>query len=452
MLIRSALVVALIAVAASAGAALAQSNAGEQGCFNRSPDRPAQLDERIAACLRVIDDSSLSAEVRSEAHLRRALAYAQKAQHANDKADIDRAVADLSEGLRLDPDNGAAQRFVYQTRAGLHFHKGDYDQAIADYTSLLRLDPSATIYGFRGFVYATRGDHERAIADYTQAIQLEPKVARIHAQRAWSNLQAGRSEEALADADRVVMLEPDTAASYGTRVAVYRALGKTAEAVADLRKALSLEPGNDGIKEELRLTEFAATTDGAGASGEKERLKAELRKAQEAARTAQERLAALESADTKVAMAPGREASNETGSKSASADPDKLARALQTELKRVGCLSGEVDGDWGQQSRKALKDFARHAKLSIAGDDPTEAALDAAAAMNARACPLVCDDGEKLVDGRCVAKQRKVRREPAREARRNRAEPPAAESSRSGSSGGLKLCYAGGRGQMTVCP
>lgn len=137
-------------------------------------------------------------------------------------------------------------------------------------------------------------------------------------------------------------------------------------------------------------------------------------------------------------------------------EPLTLARDLQGELKRLGCLSGEVDGVWGEGSRKALKDFARHAKLSIASDEPTTAVLDAATAMKERACPLVCNDDERIVNGRCVAKERKpVRREarPASEGRRYRAERPARaerESSSSGSGGGLKLCQYGR--QMSVCP
>jgi hypothetical protein len=139
------------------------------------------------------------------------------------------------------------------------------------------------------------------------------------------------------------------------------------------------------------------------------------------------------------------------------AEPVTLARDLQGELKRLGCLSGDVDGVWGDESKKALKNFARHAKLFIANDEPTIAVLDAASAMKARACPVVCGDDQRVVNGRCVAKvrERTVRKEPAREPReerrRYRAERPSEEpKSSGGSGGGLKLCNVGGR-QMAVC-
>lgn len=446
MFLRNAFLLALLATTSSV--ALAQGSPAEQACLDRRADQPGDLEGRITACLGVIGDSVLPAEVRSEAHLRRALAYAERAAQSQDKSDIERALTDLSEGLRLDPDNRTVQLYVHQTRAWLNFQKGDYALAIADYTSLLHLDPSAAAYGYRGFVYSTQGDHARAIADYTEAIRLEPQAVRNYAQRAWSYLQSGKSAEALEDAHRVIALDPGNAASYATRVAVYRSLGKTSEAVSDLRKALSLDPDNGGIKEELRVTEASqAAALGADSKGsanaEKEQLLAEIRKAQE-------RLAVLENADTKVTMAPSREAALST--RPSPADPGKLARDLQAALKRVGCLNGEADGDWGEQSRKALKSFARHAKLSIGSDEPTEGALDAAAGIKVRVCPVVCDDDEKLVDGRCVTKQRKARREPSSEGRREARRYRAEESKGSGgSSGGLKLCYAG-RGQMSICP
>ena len=172
--------------------------------------------------------------------------------------------------------------------------------------------------------------------------------------------------------------------------------------------------------------------------------------------------AQMDASPASLAVTRGISSSIET-SFAGAVEPLALARDLQGQLKRLGCLGGEVDGVWGEGSKKALKDFARHAKLSIASDEPTPAVLDVATAMQERACPLVCDDDQRAVNGRCVAKERKpVRREAeaASERRRHRAERPSraessgGESARSsgggGSGGGLKLCHVGGRG-MAIC-
>ena len=86
--------------------------------------------------------------------------------------------------------------------------------------------------------------------------------------------------------------------------------------------------------------------------------------------------------------------------------PEGLARALQTELKRVGCDPGSLDGTWGVKSRQALERFRRLSKLALTSDEPTEAALQSVAGQVGRICPVACEAGETEVNGTCVAKAR----------------------------------------------
>jgi hypothetical protein len=141
------------------------------------------------------------------------------------------------------------------------------------------------------------------------------------------------------------------------------------------------------------------------------------------------------------------------------ADNIALARTLQRELKRVGCLDGEADGVWGDQSRAALNRFARHANVSLAGDDPNVGVLDSVTARQARVCPLVCNDDQKVVGDRCVSvtPPRRARQEPAaerREPKRAWAERPAAEprEPRGNPNSGKKLCFGGARNELVACP
>lgn len=53
--------------------------------------------------------------------------------------------------------------------------------------------------------------------------------------------------------------------------------------------------------------------------------------------------------------------------------PEDLPRALQAELKRVGCYRQGVDGDWGQGSRNALRRYFDAKKTTATGLEPTEA-------------------------------------------------------------------------------
>ena len=51
--------------------------------------------------------------------------------------------------------------------------------------------------------------------------------------------------------------------------------------------------------------------------------------------------------------------------------PEEVVIAVQTELKRVGCYPGEIDGAWGGQSREALAAFGHAAKVDVAESAPT---------------------------------------------------------------------------------
>jgi formylglycine-generating enzyme required for sulfatase activity/lipoprotein NlpI len=207
--------------------------------------------------MRVIGDTGASSEMRAAAHLRRGLAYVQKAGQLQQKEDIARAIADLSESIRLVPDNPARNE-IHQLRASLHFHSGDYERALQDYTVLIGLDAhSAQAYAYRGYVYAAKGAHDLAIADYTEAIRLDPKIVGSYNQRAWSYLQAGRAAEGLSDANRALELDQNDAAAYGTRALIHQALGHGPQSIADLRKVILLDPSNEGAREELRKMEQA---------------------------------------------------------------------------------------------------------------------------------------------------------------------------------------------------
>jgi uncharacterized caspase-like protein len=90
-------------------------------------------------------------------------------------------------------------------------------------------------------------------------------------------------------------------------------------------------------------------------------------------------------------------------------NPAALARALQTELRRVGCEPGSISGGWDAESKVALRKFVRLTRIALPTDEPTEAALQSVAGVRGRICPLECGRGEAVVDGQCVVRgQRKV--------------------------------------------
>jgi hypothetical protein len=59
---------------------------------------------------------------------------------------------------------------------------------------------------------------------------------------------------------------------------------------------------------------------------------------------------------------------------------------VQRELKRVGCYTGGLDGDWGSGSRRALTRFNERTGKSL-GTEPTATVLAEVQATRSRVCP-----------------------------------------------------------------
>src|SRR5262249_24911338 len=106
------------------------------------------------------------AALRAEAEGKRAEAEA-RARYAglirqssadSNVGDYDKAIATLSEAIRLDPTSALALR----NRGDAYANKGDNDRAIADFSEAIRLDPkSALTLSNRGVAYANKGDNDR---------------------------------------------------------------------------------------------------------------------------------------------------------------------------------------------------------------------------------------------------------------------------------------------------
>lgn len=94
-----------------------------------------------------------------------------------------------------------------------------------------------------------------------------------------------------------------------------------------------------------------------------------------------------------------------------------LTRDLQSELKRVGCDPGALDGNWSPKSVQALNQFNRRAGMKLDIKVATLGALDAVKGQKGRICPLICGRGERVEGDQCVAipvEPKPVKREASR--------------------------------------
>ncbi len=152
--------------------------------------------------------------------------------------DIDRAIAEYSSALGLEPANVA----VLNNRAYGYWSKGETDLAIADYSEAIRLDPNNVIaLTNRAVAYNFKGEFNRAIADLDKAVELRPADARVWNSRCWGRALAGKLQEALADCNESLRLQPDSALALDSRGFTHLKMGRLDRAVADYDVALKLD-------------------------------------------------------------------------------------------------------------------------------------------------------------------------------------------------------------------
>ena len=172
-----------------------------------------------------------------------AVAFTNRGYAHNNKGDFDRAIADLTRAIALDPKNAVS----FSNRGWAYQQKGDYDQAIADLTRAIALDSkNAVSFGNRGSVYSDKGDFDRAIADLTRAIALDPKNAISFNNRGLAYEYKGDYNRAIADQTRAIELDPNEAAHYVNRAAALILIGDYDHAIADNTRGIDLDPKNAG--------------------------------------------------------------------------------------------------------------------------------------------------------------------------------------------------------------
>ena len=78
-----------------------------------------------------------------------------------------------------------------------------------------------------------------------------------------------------------------------------------------------------------------------------------------------------------------------------------ITKSVQSELRRVGCLTGAADGDWNAASQRSLSQFNRYAGTKFDVKLASGDALDAIKQRSSRVCPLVCEHGFKADGDHC---------------------------------------------------
>ena len=106
--------------------------------------------------------------------------YLNRGEEHFNKNDFDRAIADFTEALRLEPNLTLAKSHlhtVYYNRGIANYQNGNNDMAIADLSEAVKFNSNpddATVYGARGMIYDEIGNHDGVINDFTEVIRIAP--------------------------------------------------------------------------------------------------------------------------------------------------------------------------------------------------------------------------------------------------------------------------------------
>jgi len=201
---------------------------------------PAQADDRstcaqrgnegrIAACSNLIAQSGG----------RDAWAFDNRGAEYGDRDDPDRAIADFTEAIRLDPklDN------VYRHRGLVLFRKNEYGRAISDQTEALRQNPAnVDAYNERGMSYGATGKADRALRDFNEAIRINPRFKFAYNNRGLLYHIKGDDDRAIADYSEAIRLDPGYAVPYLNRGDIHRQRSRCDRALPDYDEAIRIDP------------------------------------------------------------------------------------------------------------------------------------------------------------------------------------------------------------------
>jgi lipoprotein NlpI len=114
-------------------------------------------------------------------------------------------LADYNAAILRDP--GYAEAFT--NRGEVHHNNGDFRRALADLSESLRLRPNdIKTLSNRGLTYRDIGEFDSAVADFDQALRLLPDDAGLLAKRGTVHFAEGKFAAAARDFDRVLAADP----------------------------------------------------------------------------------------------------------------------------------------------------------------------------------------------------------------------------------------------------
>jgi tetratricopeptide (TPR) repeat protein/tRNA A-37 threonylcarbamoyl transferase component Bud32 len=166
-------------------------------------------------------------------------AYWTQYQETKSEEAVTRARSEITEALRLDPDQPLT-RFAL---ARLYQGTGRPDEAIEELHRLLALRPgNDDAHRVLGDILLAKGRNEEALGELSKAVELRPDYWENHRILGRAYYQLGRYPEAVRALTRVTELQPDNSRGFQMLGAAYDKMGNDDQALVYYRRAIELNP------------------------------------------------------------------------------------------------------------------------------------------------------------------------------------------------------------------
>jgi predicted O-linked N-acetylglucosamine transferase (SPINDLY family) len=154
---------------------------------------------------------------------------------------LDGAVADLRQVVRLNPDRYAAWSELASALAALDL-RAYHQEALSCHARAIALAPnSAETFYNRGVLLARLGRHAAALASYDRAIELRPAFAPAHNNRASVLAALDRHGDAIMACTRALEIDPTFVPALKNRATARSLVGEHEGAAEDAARAIELD-------------------------------------------------------------------------------------------------------------------------------------------------------------------------------------------------------------------
>jgi uncharacterized caspase-like protein len=292
-----------------------------------------------------------------------------------------------------DPDSAMRRTYELAERIGT---RAVWDSFIKNYPSGFYTDLAKAQRAKLGADVASADatDKARAAADEQKRLAREGADA---AERAKAAEQAKVAERARIAAERKKALEEAKVAEAKRATAAAQARAEEeARLAADKARRLEEEKA---AEQRVAAEKKKALEDAKAAEAARAKIALQAKSHEEARIAADNKNAQDDKPIGPVAALTPPEQFGETISKPAAAD---IPRLLLTELRRVGCNTGAIDGSWNTAAQRSLGLFNKNAGTKLDVKVANLDALDAVRSKPARICPLICEHGYKADGDACT--------------------------------------------------